>query len=83
MSKWFDQYCKLNRLDKDMILDQIYPYAKKYNDGYYADIYTSVVYDIPLSVENIDDLMDRFNSSRDKRPVKRLLDKLELLRSQL
>lgn len=80
MSKWFKQYCELNRLDRDMILDKIEPLMDEHY--IYALIYTNVVYEVDLSVNMIDLVIGRFNSSRDKRPVKRLIEKLERLRSQ-
>ena len=82
MSKWYNQYCKLNRLDRDMILDRILPYAKGVTGGYWEDIYLNIVYDIPLTMRQVQDIIDRFNSSRDKRQVRRLIEKLERLHSQ-
>lgn len=80
MSKWFNQYCKLNGLDREMICEKILPMAK--TTEYYEEIYINVVYHINLTMVQIDDIIDRFNSSRDKRIVKRLIEKLERLRSQ-
>lgn len=80
MSKWFDQYCKLNRLDCNMILDQIRAPAQ--HSGYWYNIYTSVVYEWHLDQEEIENIIDRFNSGRDQRHIRRLIEKLERLRSQ-
>ena len=47
-----------------------------------AQIYVSVVWEYPLTVNEIDYIIDRFNSAKDDRKVKRLIEKLERLRSQ-
>lgn len=80
MSKWFKQYCELNRLDQDIILDRLLSLAIE--KDYWFDIYMSVVYEYPLTVEQIDNVIDRFNSGKDERRIKRLIEKLERLRSQ-
>lgn len=81
-SKWFKQYCELNRHDQDMILDKIKSLCKSKKCGdYWAYIYTSIVYEHTLTMEEVENIIDRFNSSSD-REAKRLREKLERLRSQ-
>ena len=79
-SKWFKQYCELNRLDQDMICDKLVRLANE--KEYWLNIYKSIVFERPLRVGQIDNIVDRFNSAKDQRKVKRLIEKLERLRSQ-
>ena len=79
MSKWFDQFCKLNRHDQDMICDKIKALANK--KDYWFNIYTSIVYEWPLTMEEVENVSDRFQSVG-SREAKRLIEKLERLRSQ-
>ncbi len=81
MSKWFKQYCELNILDRNMICDRLEnAIDDKY--PYWEELYVKVVYFEKLTDVNIEDITDRLNSARDKRPVRRLIEKLERLRSQ-
>ena len=78
-SKWFKQFCELNCHDMDMILDRIVPLAKE--DLYWEDIYTSIVFEYPLTMQQVVNISGRFVSV-DTREARRLVEKLERLRSQ-
>lgn len=79
ISKWFHRYCELNLVELTIICKKILPMIKI---DYVRELYLDLVWFQKLNTDQVEFIIDRFESAKDEKGIPKLIEKLWRLHSQ-